>query len=89
MDTWNITRHATPDYAPQFGIYAGSETRDFATVYGDDAERRANLCAAAPDLLAALRNLLDDALAIGIDESPYSGVIFEARDAIAKAEGNT
>jgi len=28
-----------------------------------------------------------DALAMGIDESPYSGVVIEARAAIAKAKG--
>jgi hypothetical protein len=43
--------------------------------------------AAAPDLLAALRNLLADATALGIDDSPFSGVAIEARNAIAKATG--
>lgn len=50
---WNVSRHATPDYAPQFGIYAGESARDLATVTGDNAAADAALIEAAPDLLAA------------------------------------
>lgn len=86
-ETWNVCRHGTPDYAPQFGIYTGSETRDFATVSGDDAERQANLCAAAPDLLAALGSLMvvfDRLVPVANKYACYRA----AMEAIAKAEGN-
>jgi CRISPR/Cas system-associated protein Cas7 (RAMP superfamily) len=42
---------------------------------------------AAPDLLVALQNLLDDALVAGLSDSTVSGSIFEARAAIRKAKG--
>jgi hypothetical protein len=48
-------RHGTPDYAPQFGVYAeNGDARDVATVKGDNAETYAALFAASPDLLEAL-----------------------------------
>ena len=53
----------------------------------DETRANARLIAAAPELLAALRNLLADATALGIDDSPFSGVAIEARNAIAKATG--
>ena len=54
---WNVIRHATHDYAPQFGIYAEGSSRDLATVTSVEAD--ALLIAAAPALLAALAGLLD------------------------------
>jgi hypothetical protein len=42
---------------------------------------------AAPDLLVALQNLLDDALVAGLSDSIVSGSVFEARAAIRKAKG--
>jgi hypothetical protein len=45
------------------------------------------LLAAAPDLLVALRDLLEDAVALGICESNMSGSAVAARAAIAKATG--
>jgi len=42
---------------------------------------------AAPDLLVALQNLLDDALVAGLSDSIVSGSVFEARSAIRKAKG--
>jgi hypothetical protein len=50
-------------------------------------EREAHLVAAAPDLLAALEALLDDALALGLADSHLSGSAIEARAAITKAKG--
>ena len=47
----------------------------------------ARLIAAAPELLAALRHLLEDAVALNMGESDRSGVLVEARAAIAKATG--
>jgi hypothetical protein len=43
---------------------------------------------AAPDLLAALEALLDDALELGLADSSLSGSAIEARTAINKAKGN-
>lgn len=43
--------------------------------------------AAALDLLAALGALLDDAMAMGIADSQFSGSAIEAQKAIAKATG--
>ena len=50
-------------------------------------EADARLIAAAPELLAALRDLLEDAVALGICESNMSGSAVAARAAIAKAIG--
>jgi hypothetical protein len=54
----------------------------------DEAEAHARLIAAAPDMLAALEALLDDALALGLADSHLSGSAIEARTAINKAKGN-
>lgn len=50
---WNISKHATPEYAPQFGIYA-EDGNDFVIVKGEKAEANAKIIAAAPELLEAL-----------------------------------
>ncbi len=55
---WSVSKHATPDYAPQFGIYAGDSPNDLAIVKGDNAEADAALIEAAPDLLAALQEAM-------------------------------
>ena len=51
------------------------------------SETDARLIAAAPDLLIALRDLLEDAVALGICESNMSGSAVAARAAIARATG--
>ena len=51
-------------------------------------EREAHLVAAAPNLLAALEALIDDALELGLADSTLSGSAIEARTAINKAKGN-
>ena len=56
---WNISNSASPAHSPQFGIYAEGERNNLAIVYNDNAEANARLIAAAPDLLAALKDLLD------------------------------
>ena len=50
-------------------------------------EADARLIAAAPELLIALRDLLEDAIALGICESNMSGSAVAARAAIARATG--
>lgn len=49
---WIVSRLASPDYAPQYGIYSSENVNDFAIIKGDEANARA--IAALPDLLAAL-----------------------------------
>ena len=49
--------------------------------------RTRSLLHAAPDMLAALENVLEDFIAIGGKDSDRSGVIIEATSAIAKARG--
>lgn len=56
---WNISKLATPDYAPEFGIYAGDSERDLARVMGPNAEADAQLIAAAPLMLKALEVVAD------------------------------
>ena len=58
---WTICKHATPEYAPQFGIYAG-DSRDFCIVKGDKADNakdNAHLIAAAPKLLEACKGIMN------------------------------
>jgi hypothetical protein len=52
-----------------------------------DEEKKARLEAAAPDLLAALENLLEDYVYIGGADSDRAGVIIEAEAALKKARG--
>jgi hypothetical protein len=47
---WETSKHATPDYAPQYGVYTEQDSRDLATVKGGNAEANARLIAAAPAL---------------------------------------
>ena len=56
-EMWTVSRDATPDYAPQFTIYANDGTR-IATTHGAEAESNAQLFFAAREMLAALRGLL-------------------------------
>lgn len=53
----------------------------------DEGYANQRLIAAAPDLLAALENVLEDFIAIGGKDSDRSGVIIQATSAIAKARG--
>jgi hypothetical protein len=48
---WEITKHATPEYSPQYGIYEEGSQNDFCIVKGE--ESLARLISAAPDLLEA------------------------------------
>ena len=72
-------------------IFAGRNTHvaHLAVQGKTEAEVEANcaLIVAAPDLLIALRDLLEDAVALGICESNMSGSAVAASAAIAKATG--
>lgn len=54
---WNISRHATPEHSPQFGIYSEDfPNKDIAIIVGENAEADAKIMASSPLLLAiALR----------------------------------
>ncbi len=85
--TWEISKHGTPDYAPQYGVYSGDST--IATVTGDNARADAALIAAAPDLLKALKSLMTDHITFkgeSFDDfaTRYEIAMNLARDAINK-----
>ena len=76
---WIVIRHATPEYAPQFGVYSeNGHSRNLATVHGSIDDAR--LIEASPDLLAALQAML----ANPNDPSCWA----KGRAAIAKATGD-
>lgn len=56
---WEVSRLATPDYAPEFGIFrddpAGAPC--LARTMNENSEANARLIAAAPELLAALQTI--------------------------------
>ena len=89
---WEVSKHATPDYAPQYGIYADGERNDLCTVKGENAQDNARLIAAAPELLAASR-ILTNCLSENPDDYPDMGYFRQVMGnvdglckAIAKAE---
>lgn len=82
---WDIGKHATPDYAPQFGIYSGAAARDHVIVKGGNAATDAALIAAAPELLTALQLYLVDCELEKLEHN--SDTYNAAREAIAKATG--
>jgi hypothetical protein len=51
----------------------------------DRLDADAALIAAAPDLARALADLLADAVEMGLDDSPVSGSLVAAREALRKA----
>lgn len=81
--TLNVSKHGTPDYAPQFGIYAEGEQNDLAIVVGEDSKAYAHLFAAAPQLLAACEAAITE-----IDEGNSMHCDKQLRAAIAAAKGN-
>lgn len=92
---WEVSKHGTPSYAPQFGIYAEGEQNDLAIVKGENAEADAILMAAAPDLLGVLKEaeeiifgpIADLITGDQMAETGAYDVLDTIRKAIAKAEG--
>ncbi len=84
---WSVSKHGTPDYAPQYGIYSDGSGNDHAIVKGEAAEADARLIAAAPDLLATLRGILAYVEDGNVVELRPCGFIKEVAEAIAQAEG--
>lgn len=73
------------NFAQQKNVYAQTDKPPIATVYGSTGENEANarLIAAAPDLLAALKECIT-----AVDVTMYGMAIHNARAAIAKATGD-
>ena len=63
--------------------YVTQITREDGLEAGDWVD--AALIAAAPDLARALADLLADAVEMGLDDSPVSGSLIAAREALGKA----
>lgn len=76
---------------PAGGTYAIVTVKppEFDALHSHAKAIEANACliAAAPELLAALRALLEDAIDLGIYEGNMSGSAVAARNAIDKATG--
>ena len=89
---WTITRLVSPDYALQFGIYAGPGP-SVALVVNGNREANARLIAAAPDLLAALHLALPFIEDCAMDDCYKPGYVNKAiatiRAAIKKATGES
>lgn len=51
---WLVSKHATPEHTPQFGIYSEDHPSDFAIVRGED---KARMIQAVPDMIAALEEI--------------------------------
>jgi len=81
------SRHATPNYVPQFGIYAGN--KGIATVMGDNAEADTKRFAASPELQSALEDCIGVLDSVNREFAGRSvavrAVLDKARDALAKA----
>lgn len=97
---WDVSRHATPESHPQFGVYfsgrcASPRSHDLAIVRGDNAEADARLISAAPELLEALENLLAhegeievSSIGVELDSEALVAARRKAKAAIAKATGH-
>jgi len=57
---WDICKHATPEHSPQYGVYENNDRNDFCIVTGEDAEAKAQLISAAPNLLEACKHVRDN-----------------------------
>ena len=83
---WEIGKLATPDWAPQYAIYAGPGPSVAVVVHGN-SEANAKLITAAPELLASLIEVMNHFAPDQGLLAPEVEVISRARDAIAKATG--
>ena len=55
---WDTSRHGTPDYAPQYGVYAGNSPSDLAIVFREaDGDFMCMAHAMTPTLVEAVELL--------------------------------
>jgi Mor family transcriptional regulator len=59
---WSCSKLASPDYAPQYGVFAGDSMSALAIVVKEDSQANAVLIAAAPDLLKTLMDVAGDSI---------------------------
>jgi hypothetical protein len=58
---WNISKHATPEHSPQFGLYSGSgHNPDIVIVTGPNAKADAEFIKRAVDNHEALVDILNE-----------------------------
>ena len=87
---WEASKHGTPDYAPQFGIYAHGKPNDHCIVTGDNAQADAAfICRAVNnhyELLEACKVALAgfNTASNTVWAKSYKKTL---REAIARAEG--
>ena len=61
---WDTIRHGTPDYAPQYGVYAGNSPSDLAIVFREaDGDFMCMAHAMTPTLVEAVELLEDVSVA--------------------------
>ena len=64
---WGTIRHGTPDYAPQYGVYAGDSPSDLAIVFREaDGDFMCMAHAMTPTLIEAVELL--EGVALGNSE---------------------
>lgn len=78
---WDASRDGTPDYAPQYTVYAEATGDRVATAFG--AEANASLIAAAPDMYEALARITEYYNSFGV----RSYALDRANAVLAKADG--
>ena len=78
---WDTIRHGTPDYAPQYGVYAGDSTRDLAIVFREaDGDFMCMAHAMTPTLIEAVE-LLED---VALGNSEYDDLSKRAAELLEK-----
>jgi hypothetical protein len=81
-----VSKHGTPEYSPQYGVYAEGNRNDHAVFTGENAKADATLYAASPELLEALKALCECAELNQDDMEPDTLTLLPTvRAAIAKA----
>jgi len=83
---WLTTKHGTPAYSPQFGVYAEGEPKDHCIVKGDSAEADSEFICRAVNSHYELLEACKVAL-VHLDETLHKEAIAKAKSAIARAEG--
>ena len=78
---WDTIRHGTPDYAPQYGVYAGNSPSDLAIVFrAADGDFMCMAHAMTPTLIEAVE-LLED---VALGNSEYDDLSKRAAELLEK-----
>lgn len=83
---WTVCKHATPDHAPQFGIYSDNDDPyplDFVIVKG--SRELADAIAALPDVLRTLNSFRTWLACPALDKATIAEMERRAIDALLKA----